>query len=303
MRELNLGFSPCPNDTFIFHALTHGLVESPGFIPKPVLADVESLNRWALEGRLELTKLSYHAYGHVRERYVALRAGGALGRGVGPLLVSRDPSRFVAPGWDDLARELSQARVAVPGRLTTANLLLQLLVAEPAETVELPYDQIVAAVAGGWVDAGLIIHESRFTYREHGLVELLDVGRAWETETGLPVPLGVVLIRRDLIPLAAAVDAAIKASIVHARAFPDACADYVREHAAELDDDVIAAHIDLYVNDFSLDVGEQGEAAVRELLKRAEARSLVPSGPELRAGRPRAPGELFASPAGGERAR
>ncbi len=301
MRELNLGYSPCPNDTFIFHALTHGLVESPGFIARPVLADVESLNRWALEGRFELTKLSYHAYGHVRDRYVALRAGGALGRGVGPLLVARERSPFALPGRDNLELDLSEARVAVPGRLTTAYLLLRLLGVQPAETIELPYDRIMPAVATGQVDAGLIIHESRFTYRQHGLVELVDFGRAWETETGLPVPLGVVLIRRDLAPLASAVDAAIKASIAHAWAFSQASADYVREHAAELDDEVIASHIDLYVNDFSLDVGEAGEAAVRELLSRAEARALVPPGPEHRRSQPHSPTDLFAVPAGGHR--
>ncbi|MDQ4130881.1 MAG: 1,4-dihydroxy-6-naphthoate synthase [Actinomycetota bacterium] len=298
MRELKLGFSPCPNDTFMFHALTHGLVESPGFIAEPVLADVETLNRWALEGRLELTKLSYHAYGNVRDRYVALRAGGALGRGVGPLLVARDLVPAAPARGAGTELDLAEARVAVPGRLTTANLLLRLVVGDPGETIELPYDQIVAAVASGQADAGLIIHESRFTYRRRGLVELLDVGRAWETETGLPVPLGVVLIRRDLAWLAPAVDAAIKASIAHARAFPAACADYVREHAGELDDDVVAAHIDLYVNDFSVDVGERGEAAVRELLTRAEARGLVPSGPERQAGQRRAAEELFAIPVG-----
>lgn len=288
MRELKVGYSPCPNDTFIFHALTHRLVESPGFAVTPVLADVETLNRWALEGRLELTKLSYHAYGHVRERYVALRAGGALGRGVGPLLVASDRSRFAGTSGDDIGIDLSEARVAVPGRLTTANLLLQLLVTRPRQTIELPYDQIIPAVAAGQVDAGLIIHESRFTYRLHGLVELLDVGRAWEALTDLPVPLGVVLIRRDLAELAPAVDAAIKASIAHAKGFPEASAAYVREHAAELDDGVVAAHIDLYVNDYSLDVGERGEAAVRELLGRAEAVGLVPSGPT----------DLFAASAG-----
>lgn len=292
MRELKVGYSPCPNDTFIFHALTHRLIESPGFAVAPVHADVETLNRWALEGRFELTKLSYHAYGHVREHYVALRAGGAIGRGVGPLLVARAGGAFGRKSGDGHDIDLSHARVAVPGRLTTANLLLQLLVAQPLQTLELPYDRIVPAVAAGQVDAGLIIHESRFTYQLHGLVELLDLGRAWEATTDLPVPLGVVLIRRDLSELAPAVDAAIKASIAHARQSPESSAAYVREYAAELDDEVIAAHIDLYVNDYSVDVGEQGEAAVRELLARAEALGLVPPGPT----------DLFAVPAGGRRA-
>lgn len=275
-HELTLGYSPCPNDTFIFHALTHGLLESPGFTVREVLADVETLNRWASEGRLELTKTSYHAYGHVRDRYVALRAGGALGEGVGPLLVAREQLARDADGSPDLRR----ARVATPGRWTTAHLLFQLFVDDTAETVEMPYDRVVPAVAAGEVDAGLVIHEARFTYARHGLVRLLDLGETWETETRLPVPLGAVLIRRDLAALAPAVDAAIKASIAHARGFPQASASYVREHAAELDPQVVAAHIDLYVTGYSDDVGRRGEEAVGELFARAEKRGLIPPGPD-----------------------
>ncbi|HEX9889957.1 MAG TPA: 1,4-dihydroxy-6-naphthoate synthase [Nitriliruptorales bacterium] len=266
-RELTLGYSPCPNDTFIFHALTHGRIALPGFTVREVLDDVETLNRWATQTRLDLTKISYHAYAHLRDDYVALRAGGALGEGVGPLLVARDP---------DL--DLTAATIGIPGRLTTANLLLQLVVPHAVKTVERRYEQLMPAVAGGDLDAALIIHESRFTYAEHGLVAVLDVGQAWEQRTGLPLPLGAILVRRDLGPqVAADVNAALRASLEHAYAHPDESVAYIREHAQELDEAVVRQHIDLYVNRYSLDVGERGEAAVRELFRQAQARGLAPS--------------------------
>ncbi|HGY09495.1 MAG TPA: 1,4-dihydroxy-6-naphthoate synthase [Oceanithermus profundus] len=265
---MKLGYSLCPNDTFIFYALVHGKVPVPGPLVE-VLEDVETLNRWAFEGRLELTKISYAAYGHLREGYVALRAGGALGRGVGPLVVARGPV------------ELAGARIAHPGRYTTAFLLLSLLLGEGAfEPVELRYDRIMPAVAAGEVDAGLIIHESRFTYPDHGLVKLLDLGVWWEEETGLPLPLGAILARRDLgDAVIQGVNEAVRASLTYAYAHPEEPRDYIRRYADELSDEVTDAHIRTYVNDFSLDVGEEGEAAVRELFARAEARGLVPPNP------------------------
>ena len=266
---MKLGYSLCPNDTFIFYALVHGKVAAPEPVEE-VLEDVETLNRWAFEGRLELTKISYAAYGHLREGYVALRAGGALGRGVGPLLVARAP------------RPLEGARIAHPGRYTTAFMLLSLLLGEDAfEPVELRYDLIMPAVAAGEVDAGLIIHESRFTYPEHGLVRLLDLGEWWEGETGLPLPLGAILARRDLgAERIRELNAAVRASLAYAYAHPDEPLDYVRRYADELSDEVTRAHIRTYVNDFSFDVGAEGEAAVRELFARAEARGLVPLSPQ-----------------------
>lgn len=265
---MKLGYSLCPNDTFIFYALAHGRVPAPAPVEE-VLEDVETLNRWALEGRLELTKISYAAYGHLRDRYVALRAGGALGRGVGPLVVARSP------------RELEGARIAHPGRYTTAFLLLSLLLGEGTfEPVQLRYDRIMPAVAAGEVDAGLIIHESRFTYPEHGLVQLLDLGAWWEGETGLPLPLGAILARRDLGEARIrALDAAVRASLRYAFDHPDEPMDYVRSYADELSDEVTQAHIRTYVNEFSLDVGPEGEAAVLELFSRAEARGLLPPNP------------------------
>ena len=264
---MKLGYSLCPNDTFIFYALTHGRVPAPAPIEE-VLEDVETLNRWALEGRLELTKISYAAYGRVRDRYVALRAGGALGRGVGPLVVARSP------------RELAGARIAHPGRHTTAFLLLSMLLeGVPFEPVEMRYDRIMPAVAAGEADAGLIIHESRFTYPEHGLVRLADLGEWWEGETGLPLPLGAILARRDLGErLIKDINAAVRASLEYAYAHPQEPLGYVRRYADELSDEVARAHIETYVNDFSLDVGGEGEAAVRELFARAEALGLLAAG-------------------------
>jgi len=266
---MKLGYSLCPNDTFIFYALVHGKVPAPAPVEE-VLEDVETLNRWALEGRLELTKISYAAYGRLRDRYVALRSGGALGRGVGPLLVARQP------------RELAGARIAHPGRNTTAFLLLSMmLTGTPFEPVELRYDRIMPAVASGQVDAGLIIHESRFTYPEHGLQKLFDLGEWWEAETGLPLPLGAILARRDLgEELIREMNRAVRASLEYAYQHPEEPTDYVRRYADELSGEVTAAHIETYVNEFSLDVGEEGEAAVAELFTRAEKLGLIPASPE-----------------------
>ncbi|MGQ9736142.1 MAG: 1,4-dihydroxy-6-naphthoate synthase [Thermaceae bacterium] len=264
---MEIGFSPCPNDTFIFYALVHGLVKAPEAV-KPVLEDVETLNRWALEGRLPLTKLSYAAYGRVRDRYVALRSGGALGRGVGPLVVARRP-----------LQALKGVRVAVPGQNTTAFLLLSLYERDFLP-LEVRYDRIMPLVAGGEVEAGLIIHESRFTYPEYGLVKVLDLGEWWEGWTGLPLPLGAILARRDLGEKAVrAWEVVIRESLEYALAHPEEVFPYLKAHAQELSPEVIWAHVRTYVNEFSLDVGSEGEEAVAMLFREAEARGLLPSSP------------------------
>lgn len=263
---MSLGYSFCPNDTFIFYALTHDRVPS-AFKVEELLEDVETLNQLALEARLELTKISYHAYAHVRENYIALRAGGALGRGVGPLIVTRTP-----------LESLEGKLVATPGRLTTANLLLKLSQPESVRTNEMRYDEIMPAVERGDVDAGLIIHESRFTYAQHGLLKFLDLGEWWESQTGLPIPLGAILARRDLgAKTLKALNTAVRSSLEYAYTHPDEPRAYIRRHALEMEDAVMQAHIDLYVNDFSLDVGALGERAVRELFSRAEAKGLIPA--------------------------
>jgi 1,4-dihydroxy-6-naphthoate synthase len=262
---MNLGYSFCPNDTFIFYALTHGRVPLE-FGVSEVLEDVETLNQWATHGKLEMTKISYHAYAHVMDKYIALRAGGALGRGVGPLLIAKEP-----------IADLRGKTIASPGSLTTAHLLLTLSQPQDINTVTMRYDEIMPAVERGEVDAGLIIHESRFTYQQHGLVKLLDLGEWWEGETGLPIPLGAILARRDLEPrVLKQLNAGVRGSLEYAYAHPNEPKVYIRQHALEMEDAVMQAHIDLYVNQFSLDVGDEGERAVRELFGRARAKGLIP---------------------------
>lgn len=273
MSALEIGFSPCPNDTFMFHALVAGEVEGPRVTPR--LADIETLNERAIAGvdALPITKLSVHALAHVRGRYAVLGAGAALGRGCGPLVVAR-PGMF-ADGLGGLAGR----RVAIPGRYTTAYLLLRAL--GPAlEVVPMRFEAIMPAVAAGVVDAGLIIHESRFTFAGHGLVQLADLGALWEARTGLPLPLGVIAAERGLgDEVAAAVERGIRGSIAAARARPEAAWPYVRAHAQEMDPEVCRQHIALYVNDFSLALGDEGRAAIDELLARGEAAGLLPGGP------------------------
>ncbi len=257
MRALTFGFSPCPNDTFAFHALVHGLVEAP-FRVHPVLLDIEELNRRALTGEFELTKLSVGAFAAVGERYRLLRSGAALGRGVGPLVVAREPRPL---------HEAVAGRVAIPGATTTAYRLLRLAAPALGKVVELRYDRILGAVEHGEVDAGLIIHESRFTYREHGLVKVIDLGDWWEAQTGLPVPLAGICARADLDDATVvAAERAVRASVAHAFAHPEASRAFVRAHAQELSDAVCDQHIALYVNEFSLDVGDEGYRAIRGLV-------------------------------------
>jgi 1,4-dihydroxy-6-naphthoate synthase len=260
--KLTFGFTPCPNDAFAFHALVHGLVPAP-FEVEPVLLDIEELNRRAAEADLQLTKLSFGAAAAAGDGYRLLRSGAALGRGVGPLVVAGEAGSL---------EQATAGRVGVPGRETTAFLLLRLAAPALGEAVELRYDRILGAVVAGEVDAGLIIHESRFTYREHGLVAVADLGEWWEGETGLPVPLAGIFARVDLDPaLVGEVEAAIRASVEYAFAHPEASRDYVRSLAHELSDDVCASHIALYVNEHSVDIGDEGLAAVDRLLGRATA--------------------------------
>lgn len=257
MRELTFGYSPCPNDTFAFHALAHGLIDAP-FRVRPVLLDIEELNRRAHDGAFDLTKLSVGAFAAVGGRYRLLRSGAALGNGVGPLVVTRTPMTLA---------EAVRGTLAIPGRATTAYRLLRLAAPPTGAVLEMRYDRILDAVARGDVDAGLIIHESRFTYARHGLVSAADLGDWWQQETGLPVPLAGICARTDLdAATAAAAERAIRASVQHAFDHPDASRAYVRAHAREMSDDVCAAHIALYVNEHSLDVGEDGMRAIARLV-------------------------------------
>lgn len=251
---LTLGISPCPNDTFVFHGLADRY--------RLVLDDVEALNARAEQGELELTKISVAAWGRLRDRYALLRAGGAAGFGVGPLLVA---ARAGTPG----------GRIAIPGARTTAALLLRLL--GDFETVPMRFDLIEQAVLDGQVDAGVLIHEGRFTYQQKGLVKLADLGEVWETRMRCPLPLGAIAIRRDLGPaVARQVDDDIRASLRGAWTNPEASADFVREHAQEMAPDVVAQHIALYVNHYTLDLDT---GAVQRLIGIGEQSGLYPASP------------------------
>ncbi len=268
MTPLSLGYSPCPNDTFIFCALTQGRIpDAP--LCREVLEDIESLNTLALERKLDLTKISFHALAHLRDHYVLLRSGGALGRGCGPLVVSREP---LSP------ERLKGKKIALPGRLTTAALLMRLFDPALDRLVYLPFDEIMPACERGDVDAGVIIHESRFTFAAYGLSQVIDLGAWWEEETGHPIPLGGILARRDLgRSMHERLDRSIRSSIEFAYAHPGEVRPYIRRYAQEMDETVVQQHIDLYVNEYSLQYGEDGEAAIRDLYAHAEEAGIVPA--------------------------
>lgn len=266
MKKLSLGYSPCPNDTFIFYALVHKKVRGSVEFSE-TLKDVETLNRMALRGELDVTKVSFNAFCHLREDYCLLHSGSALGRGCGPLIVAKDRINIA---------DLAGKKIAIPGKMTTAYLLLQLFDHDIRNVVEMPFDQIMNAVSLGAVDAGLIIHEGRFTYPKYGLQEIVDLGKWWEEETGFPIPLGGIVAKRSLgADVINEVDRMLKKSVEFAFANRGMARSYIKEHAQELDDEVIDQHIGLYVNDYTLDIGD-GVAAVEEFLRKAEELHLIP---------------------------
>jgi 1,4-dihydroxy-6-naphthoate synthase len=268
VRTHTLAYSPCPNDTYIFAALTNGLLSDAPPV-RVHFADIEELNRAASRAEYELTKVSYGAIPYLMRDYRILRAGGALGRGCGPLVVTR-------PGEVTSLAALLDRRVAIPGEHTTAFMLLQLALGGRPRIEAMRFDRIISAVASGAVDAGLIIHESRFTYRQAGLESLIDLGDWWESASGLPIPLGAILARNDIDDeRAVTIDDAIRSSLRFARENEAEIMPFVREHAFEMDDTVMRRHIELYVNEFSDDVGTQGIAAVRELFARARAAGIL----------------------------
>lgn len=268
-NSLTLGYSPCPNDTFIFHGLVHGLAAAAGMtLAEPQLADVETLNDWALAGRLDVSKISCHTLGYVTGEYRLLAAGAALGRGCGPLLVAREP---IPPS------ELATRRIAIPGRLTTAALLFKLFGPQCGELVPMRFDLIMAAIVAGQVDAGVIIHESRFTYQQHGLLCLRDLGAWWEEVSGSPIPLGCIVARRNLgEEQLVRIEGLIRSSVQQAFKNPGLSRGYIRRHAQELDERVIAEHIGLYVNPYSLELGEEGRRAIALLLDMGRRAGVLP---------------------------
>lgn len=258
-RVWSLGYSPCPNDTFIFYALSQGRIDTGGACFNISLADVEVLNQRAKKGELDITKVSTHAIVGLLDDYWLLRSGGAMGRGCGPLVVARQATSM---------EQLRDASVAIPGKMTTAFLLFQLHGGHNGRCVEMPFDMIMPAVARGEVGAGLIIHEGRFTYPAMGLNLILDLGAWWETETGLPLPLGGIVMKRSLGAGAAQmVEEQIRQSLLYARRHRKEAWPYIQSLAQEMEPAVIRQHIDMFVNDYSIDVGEEGERAIRFLLE------------------------------------
>ncbi len=266
-NALSLGYSPCPNDTFIFYALAHEKIDGGGLRIETVLKDVEALNQDAVACRFDITKLSFAALGHLRDSYALLRSGAALGRGCGPLLVANP---------DFKPQLLKTLPVAVPGMWTTARLLFGLYFPEAVEPVSVRFDQIMPAVKKGDFAAGVIIHEGRFTYPNYGLECLEDLGKWWENKTGLPIPLGGIAIRRNISgKTAAKIEGMIRESIEYAFKNPDHAAGYIRQHAQELSWEVISNHIGLYVNDFSIDLGKDGEKAIETLFAMASKKGVI----------------------------
>lgn len=270
MIHLNIGYSPCPNDTYIMAALAQDKVDTP-LTFNPLMADVETLNQLALAEKLEVSKLSFAALGMVRNSYGLLYAGAALGRGCGPLVVARHGASLTG---------LERGVIAAPGELTTARLLLSLYLGKPPIFRQMLFSEIMPAVARGDADFGLVIHEGRFTFTEYGLDALLDLGEWWEHKMGRPIPLGGIAIRRDLgSDVAGMVDQAIYSSLIMARANPAEAMKYVLAHAQEMDASVVQQHIDLYVNAFTFNIGSEGEEAVKTLFAKAEEAGLLPGSP------------------------
>jgi 1,4-dihydroxy-6-naphthoate synthase len=267
---LTLAFSPCPNDCFMFDALVHRRIDLEGLDFDVRLADVEALNKAAFAGGVDVTKLSYHAYAYCARDYVLLNAGSALGRNCGPLLISKRP----------ISREEAASgmlRIAIPGRYTTANFLLGLAFPAARNRTELLFSDIEGALLDGRFDAGLIIHENRFTYAARGLKKIVDLGEFWEGETGAPIPLGGIVVRRSL-PEAVkqTVNRLVRRSVEYAFAHRSASLPYVREHAQEMSEQVMYQHIDLYVNDYSVDLGADGRRAVELLFEKAKGLGVIP---------------------------
>ena len=257
--KLTLGFSPCPNDTFIFDALVNNKIDTGGLSFEVVLEDVQTLNKWAMEGRLDASKISYGVLPLVLDEYVVLNAGGALGKGVGPLLITKEEG--INPSL------IAGKSIALPGENTTAHLLFSLAYPEAKNKRFMIFSDIENAVVDNKVDLGVIIHENRFTYMQKGLKKVTDLGEYWEKETHSPIPLGGIVMKRTFdTVLQKKLDALIKESVEYAFNNYPLLADYVKQHSQEMEETVMRQHIDLYVNNFSIQLGPEGKAAVKKLL-------------------------------------
>jgi len=261
--KLTLGFSACPNDTFIFDALVHHKIDTEGLEFEVVFADVEQLNKWALDGELDVTKLSYHAFTYCVNDYVLLDSGSALGNNCGPLLIKK-PETILT----------SESKIAIPGKYTTANMLLGIAFPEYQNKVETLFSDIEDDVIKAKVEAGLIIHENRFTYKDKGLKKVKDLGEFWEEETQLPIPLGGIVVKRALpLVIQQKIERVLRKSVEYALENPNSSADYVQCHAQEMEKEVVDAHINLYVNDYSISLGKKGRKAVEIVFEKEEKKS------------------------------
>jgi len=267
-KKLTIGFSPCPNDTFIFDALIHHKIDNEGLDFEVYLGDVEDLNQKAFNNELDITKLSYHAYGYLTENYVLLDAGSALGKGCGPILVQSSKVQSL---------KLDEAKIAIPGKYTTANFLLSIAHPEATNKVEMLFSDIEDAVLTGKVDAGLIIHENRFTYQQKGLEKIVDLGEYWEQTTGSLIPLGGIVIKRNLpIETIQKVNKLLRKSIEYAFENPDSPLAYMQCNAQEMDKKVMMQHVDLYVNKYSIDLGGEGKSAITKMFNLAQEKGIIP---------------------------
>jgi len=270
--KLTLGFSPCPNDTFIFDAMVHGRIDTEGLEFEYFLTDVEELNRRAFAGNVDITKMSYHAYAHVAKNYMILDAGSALGRKNGPLLISKtciDPA------------ELSDKIIAIPGKYTTANLLFSIAWPKAKNKKEYIFSDIESAILNDEVDAGLIIHETRFTYHKKGLKKIADMGEYWENLTDMPIPLGAIVINRSVPEeISLKVNRIVRRSLEFAYKNSMSSFDFVVKNAQEMDRNVMNSHIKLFVNEFTLNLGAEGRAAIEKLFSVAREKNVIPEIPE-----------------------
>lgn len=280
--KLTLGFSPCPNDTFIFDALIHHKIDMEELEFEVCYEDVETLNHKAFNGELDITKLSYHAYAYAVEKYVLLNAGSALGFGVGPLLICKRPRLIerLSPIQQQSSVDLSfrsNLVVGIPGKYTTANFLLGLAFPELINKREMVFSAVENALLGEQIDLGLIIHENRFTYQDKGLHKVIDLGDYWERTTGAPIPLGGIVAKRQLPEeIKHRIDRVIRRSVEYAFANPKSSLTFIRAHAQEMNEEVMYKHIELYVNRFSVSLGDAGKAAIRTLFDKACELRLIP---------------------------
>jgi 1,4-dihydroxy-6-naphthoate synthase len=272
--KLTLGFSPCPNDTFIFDALIHHKIDTEGLDFEVFYDDVETLNQKAFRGELDITKLSYHAFAYMVDQYALLDAGSALGFGVGPMLICKsDPDEL----REKLKNDGMSVKIGIPGKYTTANFLLGLAFPEANNKQALVFSQIEDAVLTGKIDAGLIIHENRFTYQDKGLKKIVDLGDYWEKETGCAIPLGGIVVNRKLpLDVQLKVNRLIRQSVEFAFADPKSGLEFIKSHAQEMSEEVMYKHIELYVNKYSIDLGEEGRKAINLLFDTAKEKNIIP---------------------------